>query len=176
MSLNGCKSCSIILLILLILLSLIGVGLYYRMNIENHFDRSLKFIYRNETVVKAFVIKSYYEPYRNMHSRMTIHADNDPNETELYRMYWNRSQTMVLRRIKDGFVVGRAERLNHLSYSFKLFHRSITTTGTIVQQEIQPENFDIEYTNSKHRTSQIFMRSCRKQIILLWKRTQWHVM
>jgi hypothetical protein len=131
------------------------------------FDDSPKLIYRNETPVNAFIIKKYYKRNRFFYNKITIHAANNSNERELYRINWHQSINMTLTRIKDGFIVSRTQRIDRLSYSFEIFGQS-RTPGKIIQQEKNQANFDIEYTNQNHETFKVAHRNCKIEMKLLF--------
>ncbi|CAF0840847.1 unnamed protein product [Adineta steineri] len=164
-------------LILLAFLFATGAGIYFWEDIKEYFDnasRPSKTIFRREVQVNAFLIKKYIKPGTHFHNKITIHAANDSNGMELYRIDWNHSLTMTLTRIEDGFIVSRAQRLNDLSYSFKLFGQ-VAATGKITRNATNETSFNIEYASDKYNTSHIFMINSKKDIESLFTVCEWNV-
>jgi hypothetical protein len=168
----GCKPCVIVLFILL---STIGVGIYYRKEIEDYRDPPTKFIYRNETQVHTFFIKKYHRSGLCSPGEMKIYAANDSNRRELYRIDWYQSENMTLTQIKDEFIVSQAQRINKSSYSFKLFSQSKTTTGKMSSSETNQLDFDIEYTNHIHETLKLMLHNRKELMKPLNRRVNWMV-
>lgn len=171
MACDGCKICAIFLFVLLLVTS---ICVYYREHIQDYFDDSPKIIYHNEPLVNAFLIKKYYQSKSFSHNKLTIHAANYPNEIELYRIDWYQSINLTLTRIKDKFVVSRAQRIDPFVYSFELFGQSMTTRS-ISQRPIDKTNFDINYTDYNHTISNLVLRSCKQEIQLLFTYVRWNV-
>ncbi|CAF0720194.1 unnamed protein product [Adineta steineri] len=174
MSSDGSKACAIILLAFLFA---IGASIYYSNEIKEYFDnasRPSKIIYRKEVQVNAFLIKKYIKPGTHFHNKITIHAANDSDGTELYRINWDHSLTMTLTRIEDGFVVSRAQRLNDLSYSFELFGQ-LAATGKMTRKATNETFFMIEYASDKYKTWEISMTNSKKDIEFFFIVCDWDV-
>ena len=155
------------MIVFIFLLIIGGGGIYYYTKTKDQPDQSLKINYRNVTLINPFLIIKHYKS-NPFCSNMTIYGMNDTNETELYRISWNQLISMTLTRIKDGFIVSRAQQDHQSSYSFELFGPPVTN-GTINYNKTNDESFTISYIDDKHKMLHLWMSSLKEFFEPVWR-------